>query len=480
MRVALIALFVAGLALRTYAAFGTFGFAHPDEHQQYLEQAHRLAFGYGMQFWEQERGLRNLVYPSFLALILRSMVALGIDAPLVQAALLRWLLAVATWTALSLLAVKLHRQGRAAAALTLLAVAGLSPDMVYISVRLLSENAMMLPLCIGLLCMESWPGAAGLCWGLMFAIRFQSAFLIIPLIGVCCLDDLRDPCVTLRQFWRGRSVRMSLGCLTAVFMLVGVVDRLTLGGWFHSPIYYFHACIVEGQARRFGVDPWYRYLHWARILLWQTSVLCIPLLVIGSVRAWRYGIVALGFFAAHSMVAHKEIRFMWAALPVVLLCLAAGTECVWQWRVRLSWRVAVTALIAITFLVGFGTRSKKLDWNKDPFRSSALALAWVGRQSDLTGVALTGVGKENAGNYFYLHHNVPLLVLWHHEIARGFTEEALTKARVNYLIARKDGEPLSSLVQPAVEADFGELVVYHVQSQCVPGPTLTHACFSRR
>src|SRR4051812_13331651 len=40
---------------------------HPDENYQTLEQAHRFGFGYGVETWDFEEGIRSLVIPYLLA-----------------------------------------------------------------------------------------------------------------------------------------------------------------------------------------------------------------------------------------------------------------------------------------------------------------------------------------------------------------------------------------------------------------------------
>src|SRR5690348_5318270 len=84
LRVVFAVLILAGVALRAGVAFGTLGIAHYDEHQQYLEQAHRIAFGYGKEFWEQRRGMRNTLYPAVLAGGLKGLDLIGIHSPFVQ------------------------------------------------------------------------------------------------------------------------------------------------------------------------------------------------------------------------------------------------------------------------------------------------------------------------------------------------------------------------------------------------------------
>src|SRR5262245_28034345 len=47
------------------------GMVWPDEIHQSLEQAHRLAFGYGVVPWEFQLGARSWVFPGVLAAVLK-------------------------------------------------------------------------------------------------------------------------------------------------------------------------------------------------------------------------------------------------------------------------------------------------------------------------------------------------------------------------------------------------------------------------
>ena len=55
-----------GLALRV-AAFNPYAAHHPDESIQYLEQAHRIVFGYGVVPWEFRYFIRSWLIPLALA-----------------------------------------------------------------------------------------------------------------------------------------------------------------------------------------------------------------------------------------------------------------------------------------------------------------------------------------------------------------------------------------------------------------------------
>ena len=62
----LLAIIGVGFALRFLLAELSPNIHHPDELFQYLEQAHRLVFGYGVVPWEFRVGTRSWLLPGFL------------------------------------------------------------------------------------------------------------------------------------------------------------------------------------------------------------------------------------------------------------------------------------------------------------------------------------------------------------------------------------------------------------------------------
>ncbi|MEM9980432.1 MAG: mannosyltransferase, partial [Cyanobacteria bacterium P01_D01_bin.2] len=70
-----------GLLLRIWGALAAEQISHPDEIFQYLEQAHRLTFGYGTLLWEYAHGIRNWLLPGLLSLVLFGCRGLGLGDP---------------------------------------------------------------------------------------------------------------------------------------------------------------------------------------------------------------------------------------------------------------------------------------------------------------------------------------------------------------------------------------------------------------
>ena len=75
--------FVLALAFAVRVAVALFGdfLLHPDEVIQYLEPAHRAAFGNGIGYWEQFHGARPWLLPGFIAGLLTGFAAIGWDQP---------------------------------------------------------------------------------------------------------------------------------------------------------------------------------------------------------------------------------------------------------------------------------------------------------------------------------------------------------------------------------------------------------------
>ncbi len=427
-----------GLLLRVGVATYSLGFVHPDEHQQYLEAAQGIVYGYSISFWEYDRGMRHYLYPGSLACLLCAFDAIGLTDPVSQAMMIRGLIGAAVLASIAVVAHAWLREGRIPAGLCLIALVAFSPDMIFIGARTLSETAMIVPLVLGYYFWKRDPLICGLLFGVMFAVRFQSAFMTAAFFAVAVLDDL----IYRRGWLRGSAMRIAVGLVVSL-LWVGTIDKLTWGGWFHSPIEYFRANVVEGKAAGFGVQPWYKYFEWAGYTWLEAAPLAVLLLVFGAIRQWRLAFVALVFLVAHMLVGHKEARFLWPALPLALILVAAGFEAVYVWLGDGKVRRVGVALLGSALLAGAWMRCGDIDWALEPSRGNSLALAKVRRLPDVTGVAVCGTGRAHGGNYFYLRRNVPLSFRWR---ARMDADGGLSKwvsEETNYLVVLSErcGKP---------------------------------------
>ncbi len=423
-------LLLVGIVLRLAASVLSQGFVHPDEHQQYLEVAQGIVYGPHISWWEYERGTRHYFYPSCLALLLYSLDLIGIRDPLYQATIIRSLLSITIFVSFALLARDWLRQGRTPAALCLLALAALSPDIIYMSIRTLSETAATIPFVLSILFIKRDPFLTGFLLGAMFAVRFQAAFFIPGFLALNLYDDW-----SARQCWKGSTCRLTAG-LTISLFAAGLMDKLTWGRWFHSPLECFQANIIEGIAARFGMAPWYQYLDWAAEFLAEAvPLLGLVLVVLGVVRERRLAFLGLLFLIGHSVIDRKAPRFLWPLAPIGLMVFAAGFEVAYHWLPERWGRAILVTVFVFSLADGSLFRFENLDWEPEPSRSSSLALAKVGQYPDVTGVLVLNLPSFECGNYFYLRRDVPLLVESVSDPSDITSHPLWVQGTINYVIA---------------------------------------------
>lgn len=306
---------LAGVILR-WRAFDPFAISHADELMQYLEQGRRLAMGDGVVPWEYRVGARNGIIAQILCVPwwLAAKVAPGTLIPMLVtrisfAVLAGGLSMAAAWRLGAL-------SGRAQAWMALL-VAAVWYECVLFSMLLLSEV-----LATGLIALALAPvlaerrSAGGLRWaGLLLGLGVLVRLQYAPFVVVFVLAALRGD-------WRAWGALIQ-GALVAVAL--GALSDLGMGHWPYAWIWTnFSYNIGHDMAARFGVmGPW-GYLS----LLFVNLGPAVWFIAAGALLApARYRPVVLALcinILLHSLIAHKEYRFIWLSI-FLMLVLAAIT-----------------------------------------------------------------------------------------------------------------------------------------------------------
>ncbi|HKD36975.1 MAG TPA: hypothetical protein VKB78_09240, partial [Pirellulales bacterium] len=185
--------------------------------------------------------------------------------------------------------------------------------------------------------------AAGICFGLAFEFRYQIAFAVAGVVAWVAIVGCENP---------------RRGLLAAGVILAGVVPPIVIGTaldcwgyghWTLAPWNYFLVNIVEHKADQFGTAPvWYYFYLMNEGLLAPITLLWTAAMLVTWVRH-RWHIITwatLPFFAVHSLVAHKELRFLFpmTLIGVFLLFLAFAPDAdgrqpsalAWMWERRRS------------------------------------------------------------------------------------------------------------------------------------------------
>lgn len=410
---------------------------HPDEIYQYLEQAHRLVFGYAVVPWEYHYGIRSWFLPTVLA----GPMALGDAlAPGTQAYLLLPRLMLVGLSLLSVLAA--YRLGARISARHAMAAAwcaALWPEFVLFAGQALTDSvAVPLVLMAASLLVPPKQAVvlprncvlAGLLLGFALVVRFQYLPALIVLVGA--------------QLWcdRGRRCRvealvlvgiLALGALIA-FTLAALPDMARGDMPYRWLLANFQQNIGHDRARAYGVDgPWFYPVQMAAAwAIWIVPLLALAWL--GARRCPALAAMALTNIVVHSLIAHKEYRFILLSTMTIALLAALGSiEVLTRGRTMRGWRrlwqtgaerageirdgIAVREdgrrLAQRRLAIGWGLAALTSLFMPDQAdawadgRAGNHMMELVGADRGICGVALWDVRWARLGGYVHVHRPVP-------------------------------------------------------------------------
>lgn len=379
-------------ALRFVMAYSQRRLIYPDEIFQVLEPAHRLVYGNGVLAWEYMVGMRNWLFPGVIAATMAAGRLLGPDPALEIVPTRLFLIAaslVPVWAA--------YRWGeRLDGARGGLIVGGFVTawvDLIYIAPHPLSDVIASDVLMAGLyaalpLTTKSSPlrlAAGGALFAIAAILRLQLApALLVAAIFACGLS----PRAWLALVMGGAPVLLASGLL----------DWLTLGTPFQSIWLNVWLNIVKGTSNDFGVQPPGFYLF-AMLGYWRFAAAAILLgLLSGGRRFPALAAVAVTILLTQSLIAHKEWRFIFPALPpVITLCGVAALELAGDLRRALGKRTPSRAVLAATVLAAWAGLSLATGMSQGyrpawtVRRELIDAFAQAARQPGLCGVDLVDI-----------------------------------------------------------------------------------------
>jgi GPI mannosyltransferase 3 len=416
---------IVGFLLRINEAVHISNLAHPDEIYQTLEPAHRLAYGYGIVTWEWRDGIRSWLLPLLLAGVMRctGWMGQGSDGYLLA---IRLLLAASSMVTIWFGYVWAKRTCGPIAAVISAAVCACWYEIVGFAPRAMPEVLAIHVLLVGLY-LGAYPGQlsknrdlflAGVSFGIAMSLRIQLAPAIMFAGLYLC-----------RRHWLKR-LPMIAGGIVLPVIVFGLVDLVTWHHIFQSFYLYFWENAVKGKSLLYGTKPWSWYLieqldHLGPVLL---------LALFGVRRSHLLGWIVLIIFASHSVVAHKEARFLYPALPLILVLSVLGFWEVMRGlnrhlKISTDYRPIIATGIVFFLLTSSALASSFPFWLKNS--GGMTAFNQLSKNDLVCGVGLYGVPWTNVGGYTYLHKNVPIILMSKSE---EFDNEA---AAVNSILARE-------------------------------------------
>ena len=421
---ALAVILVVAFLLRLFVAVKFPNINHPDEVFQYIEQAHRLVFKYGVIPWEFRDGVRSWLVPGFLAGLLKIFAILHISQPSIYL-----FLVAAILSALSLSVVVVgflwgFRTQGAFAGLITAAICSVWYELIYFAPKTLTE-----PIAAHILVPAvylAYPGQptankrrlflAGLLFGLVVAIRVQLAPALLVAAIYICQRQVQDKWIPL-----------FLGGLVT-FLSAGMLDVLTWQYPFQSVASYIwvHGIEgkqygIEGKQMEYGAAPWYFYpAFW--LLTWSGATVPIAICALLAVRKnLILGLIAGTIIATHMLFAlfgHKDYRFVFPAVPFIIILVGLGMAEVFDYiqkdikpSATRNWilttgvcTVFMWAIISAVLASGHNFRQYWFN-EADKLR----AFHYLYNKHDLCGVGLLDINFA-IGGYTHLHRDVPLII----------------------------------------------------------------------
>ncbi len=152
--------------------------------------------------------------------------------------------------------------------------------------------------------------AGGFLLGLSFESRYQMAFMALGLLGHVAFVER----ASMRVFWA------CLGSVLAL-MLGALVDRWGYGTWSFPPLAYLRQNLAEGRAATFGTDPFFAYPYLVVVnVFFPAAIVLVLTQIVCWVRHPRHVLtfVTLPFFVGHSLIGHKEERFLFPLVPLLI------------------------------------------------------------------------------------------------------------------------------------------------------------------
>lgn len=444
------------LALRVGLALAFPNVAWPDETFETREPAHRLAFGNGVVTWEYREGIRSWVLPFGLAGVMKATawMAPGSTGYVVGIAVVLSLISLlAVWLA--------YAYGRRVLSpeAGLFAAAGsvASYDLIYFGPKALNEVVAahaLLPALFFISFGKTWRAfaLAGAACAISVGLRIQLA----PAVVVAA-------CFLIGRGWRARVLPFA-AAFVPVFVAFGLVDAYTWSYPFSSFVDNVRIQAVEGRSAEYGVSPWYAYLVWLGGRLGPLLIFAVA----GVRHAPLLGAVALAMLISHSLIPHKEYRFIYPMAPLVVALAAFGVCDLAGRMARMRPLLKRSGLVVVAGLVVFGLQSvvpamRRYDWQRD--ETGLRAMSALSVRNDVCGVMLYRKPWMGTGGYTYLHHDVPLYWLPNTVAEDDFA--SLTPA-ANYIVA---GAPLAqqgSYSPYTVERCWSETCLYRRPGECAP------------
>ncbi len=345
-------LFFIVVAVYLITAWNSSGYYHADEHYQLIEFA-QLKLGTNTTAdlpWEFKEQMRPAFQPAVAFVVLKLLKVFSINDPYHQMFVLRLLSGVLAVLVFSFfIQATKHLFKETSAQIIYPILFYFLWFIPFLSVRFSSETWSALFFLWALSFVYSGqdrknrPIWMGLLLGISFLFRFQIAFAGIGLF-VWLVVDRRQNFVFFAK---------SGAVFISVILMGFLIDTWFYGNSVFTPYVYFKS-VVESDGTGFGTSPWYFYL--VKMLTYPGIFIGLPFLISLLFLIFRKPMqpvvwVILPFVVFHSLVPHKEERFLFPIAFLVPFVLLSGYEIFISFLKSVHWLRLLKLTMIVLFLM---------------------------------------------------------------------------------------------------------------------------------
>lgn len=457
-------LFFVAFAVRIYASFTSIAQLYPDEIFQTVEVAHKFVFGKGHTSWEFREGARSWFFPGILVGVYKFLDFFGVTDGYYLNVGIKIFLGFFHSLAISFVYLLFRKWNHTKFVSSLFTLPlALNFMLAYISARTLTESIalpfMVFTLYQATIYIESYKLKnlifTILLAGIAYMLRFQTAVFSFG-IAIAFLFASKKHLKTSLLFGFG---------FIGMMIVQGLLDIATWGSFLHSLTTYLDFNINRGIASEHGVFPWHYYLE---VILERYH----PITYLTAFMATLYLFIAphkrkkenlfffpfLFFFVVHSLVPHKEPRFVF---PFYIALLSLSSLFFAELYERFGKKRVLIALLAFFVIISSYTAStikfrnrwnasvvylefwdKNRDRGYDKIITGNIEIGIaLGRIKNLKKAFVYGVSHIWSGGYAYFHKDASIHYTVHaHEMTRYIRNASTSNSDGSYFAIRKGYE----------------------------------------
>ncbi|MBT2621870.1 hypothetical protein J7E44_14030 [Chryseobacterium sp. ISL-6] len=327
-----------------FCAYKSLGYLQEDEHYQIIEFAnYKLGVvSYNGLAWEFKAMVRPGCQPLICYVIFKTVKSIGIADGYTLIFILRALTAILSVFIISSFIAVYKKYVTPSWKAIYIAASYLLWFLPYINIRFSSENLSGLMLVYSLVLLDKsnicrntkLTILTGIVLGFSILFRFQSLLVILGMVPWLLL---------VRKAMLKNVLNLIFG-IALVFILGVLIDYWLYGAWTISALRYFDVNILKGVASNFGTEPFYQYI----IYILQApglfgAVILISFVIVliyypKNILVW----MCVPFLIAHSIIPHKELRFLFPLINLCPLILVLGLQKTMAWlRKRVSHKICL-------------------------------------------------------------------------------------------------------------------------------------------